>query len=69
MGGALFPEVQDMVNQRAFQAHQGVARGSMSHHLSSRGAFMCCELQLSISGSLEGSCRSLEGVKVGGATF
>ena len=64
----MFPEVQDAANQRAFRAHLGVARGSVSHYLSSHVILLCCEIQLPIGGSLDSGCRSLEGIKVGGAT-
>ena len=40
----------------------------MSHHTPLHGVLICCEIQLAILGSLEGGFRSLEGVKVGGAT-
>ena len=47
---------------------KGVARGSVSQHLPLHGVLLGCELQLSISGSLEVSFRGLEGVKVDSAT-
>ena len=57
-----------MATQSAFCSQQGIAQGSLSHHLFLDGVLLCYEIQLTISGSLESGCWSLEGVKVGVAT-
>ena len=40
----------------------------MSQHIPSHVVLLCCELRLSISGSIERYCPRFEGVKVGGTT-
>lgn len=67
-GGTLFPKVQDAANQNALRAQQGVARGSVYHHLPPHGVLLRGELQLGICGGFEDCCWGLEGVKIGDAT-